>query len=360
MATYYEKETIETVKSISALQYMLDHEQFSLMKKGSTYFLKEHDSLYFSNGFWRWSSRGIGGKDALGYLQAVQGMDFKDAMALLCELYNIVPEVSKDYSQIRAANLQRSSELEATIAKRENMDFELPEAAENNKRVYAYLKKRGISDEVIRYCLKNRYVYQEAKHGNCVFVGYDNGGEARYAGLRSTGYVNFKGDAAGSNKSFSFRLTNITSSTVHVFEAPIDLLSYATYMQLNGFDFTKTNLLALAGVAVPQSNGQTKIPDAISTLLEGRDINKFILHLDNDSTGKAAAQALGSMLESKGYKVTNVPVPEEMGKDVNDYLLNYLERQKNLKPESIRKQIKEITMSAEPLEPVAAEHAMKK
>lgn len=325
--TYYHPETIEAVKSISALQYMLDNEPYNLVKKGHSYFLKQHDSLYFSNGKWRWSSQGLGGNSALSYLQAVQDMKFTDAMALLCDVYHIDPNNYKDYGKIAESNKERSAAIDGPEVAPEK-EFVLPAAAPNSRRVYAYLKKRGISDEVIRYCMHNKYIYQEAEHGNCVFVGYDREGQAKYAGLRSTGYASFKGDAAGSNKKYSFRIMSENSGTVHVFEAPIDLLSYATYMQLNGYDFRETNLLALSGVAVPSQNGASKIPDTIESLLECRSINKFVLHLDNDSTGKAAALALGRMLSSRGYSVINAPVPEEYGKDVNDYLLNFIERTK--------------------------------
>lgn len=326
---YYNNETIEAVKSISALQYMLDNEPFNLVKKGHTYFLKQHDSLYFSNGKWRWSSQGLGGNSALSYLQAVQDMKFTEAMALLCDLYHISSRDNiRNYEKVIEANKERNQDINIKLGEVSDKEFVLPPAAPNSRRIYAYLKKRGISDDVIRYCLKNRLIYQEAEHGNCVFVGYDTEGQARYAGLRSTGYVSFKGDAAGSNKKYSFRLTCAESETVHVFEAPIDLLSYATYMQLNGYDFRDTNLLALSGVAVPAKNGEGKIPDAIETLLENNTLTKFVLHLDNDATGKAAALALGKMLSDRGYSVVNAPVPEEYGKDVNDYLISYIERTK--------------------------------
>lgn len=114
------------------------------------------------------------------------------------------------------------------------------------------------------------------------------------------------------------------SDTVHLFEAPIDLLSYATYMELKGFDFRKTNLLALSGVAMPRGDGETSLPAAIETLSEGRDIKKFSIHFDNDTTGVAAARALGALLYSKGYETSISQIPQEAGKDMNDFLLTCL------------------------------------
>lgn len=148
------------------------------------------DSCYFSNGYYRWSSQGKGGKDALKFLQEVEGMEFLDAMKLLCELYNIEPTADTSFmNTFRENNSKRAAAIEAASrTNNENTEFKLPVPAENNKRVYAYLKSRGISDNVLKYCLNNKYIYQEANYGNCVFVGYDNEDIPKYAGLRSTGY----------------------------------------------------------------------------------------------------------------------------------------------------------------------------
>ena len=53
-----------------------------------------------------------------------------------------------------------------------------------------------------------------------------------YAALRSTLGSTFKQDASGSDKRYSFRLlAREPTDTVHLFEAAIDLLSYATYLK---------------------------------------------------------------------------------------------------------------------------------
>lgn len=46
-------------------------------------------------------------------------------------------------------------------------------------------------------------LYEDAVHHNCVFVGRDESGQAKYAGLRGTYDLDspgFKGDATGSDK----------------------------------------------------------------------------------------------------------------------------------------------------------------
>lgn len=333
---FYSRETIDLVKSISALQYMLDWEPHNLKKVGQVYFYTIHDSLYFSNGFYRWASHGsLGGKTALRFLQDVEEMSFMDAMERLCDLYNIIPNNDMNTNlRIKQQIEQRNAEV-ATISQSRTEDtvFELPKAAPNNKRVYAYLKKRGISDRVIRDCLQSKILYQEKNHGNCVFVGYDYEGKPAYAAMRSTGYGEFRIDASGSNKTYPFRILNESSDTVHLFEAPVDMLSFATYMQLKGYDYKKTNLMSLAGVSKPPENGPMKIHDGITELLKQKKVSTFCLHFDNDNIGILAAEGLGEVLIDKGFNVYNSPVPKEYGKDVNDFLLNYLKKSEEKKIE---------------------------
>ena len=325
MGRFYSRTVIDQVNQISAIQYLMDHEPYNLKRTGRSYITKKHDSLYLSNGYWRWSSRGIGGKTALSYLQKVDELSFPEAMERLVYLYRIDPTQKDPAAAEKFAEEQkkRRAEIEAMVS-RAPAEFHLPEPAENNKRAYAYLRSRGISGSVISYCLKKKLIYQEKEYGNVVFVGYDNDGQARYAGLRSTGYKQFKGDAPGSRKDFSFRLVNDEAGEAHLFEAAIDLLSYATLMEMHGLDFRKVNLCALAGVAVPGAGGKQEIPPSLRTLLDGRDIREIYLHLDNDDVGIASAKALAQALKERGYKVTIQVVPKERGKDVNDMLQSIL------------------------------------
>lgn len=75
--------------------------------------------------------------------------------------------------------------------------------------MYAYLKKRGVSPQIIRSFISAGLLYEDSEHHNCVFVGYDRDGKAAFASLRGTydrDGSGFKGDAAGSDKSIGFRL----------------------------------------------------------------------------------------------------------------------------------------------------------
>ena len=64
--------------------------------------------------------------------------------------------------------------------------FTLPPRNEDDRRVFAYLRKRGIAPQVIRQFMNSGLLYEDAIHHNCVFVGRDSIGQAKYAGLRGT------------------------------------------------------------------------------------------------------------------------------------------------------------------------------
>lgn len=77
---------------------------------------------------------------------------------------------------------------------------------------------------------------------NAVFVGMDRNGTPRYACLRGIG-TDFKGEATGSDKRFSFALPATGESRMLcVFESAIDLLSYATMAQAGGLSWRSQHL----------------------------------------------------------------------------------------------------------------------
>lgn len=80
------REQIEQAKEIELLSYLQAYEPDAVKKiSANEYCLKNHDSFKISNGKWNWFSRGIGGKNALTFLIKVRGMDFVDAVRMLCD-----------------------------------------------------------------------------------------------------------------------------------------------------------------------------------------------------------------------------------------------------------------------------------
>ena len=100
-----------------------------------------------------------------------------------------------------------------------------------------------------------------------------------------------------------------------MFEAAIDLLSYATLELYEGIDWKRDALLSLAGVFAPKRPGV--VPVALSRFLnENPKITTLRLHLDNDEVGRAAAKGIIDGLP--GYTILDEP--PTLGKDVNEQL----------------------------------------
>ena len=128
------------------------------------------------------------------------------------------------------------------------------------------------------------------------------------------------GEAAGSDKRSSFRIDR-ASSTIHVFESAIDLLSYATLMKMKTGNWRAETMVSLGGVYAPSPNKpMSKIPAALDNALQNHPEVKIIaLHLDNDNAGRAAALSIIEQLKVR-YEIRDEPPP--VGKDCNDYLMH--------------------------------------
>lgn len=294
---YVTAEEIRTAREIDLLTYLQSTAPQELVALGNgNYCTREHDSLKISNGLWHWFSRGIGGKSAIDYLIKVEEMDFLSA----------VKAVLGNDAHIRLSTKQKVATPKIVL---------LPEKNDTSEVVAKYLRERGISQSVIDYCLKNELLYESKKYHNAVFVGYDSRGVVRYAAIRGTN-SSYKGEASGSDKHFSFQLGE-GSGAVHLFEAAIDALSYATLLKMHGVDWQNRSLLSLAGVF--KTKREDVVPVALERyLFEHPQIHTIYLHLDNDETGRGAAAGIVSGLKGK-YEVVDAPSPE--GKDINDYLL---------------------------------------
>ena len=186
----------------------------------------------------------------------------------------------------------------------------IPEKNTASDNVISYLKSRGIDEEIIKECIEKKLIYEEKHYHNAVFLGYDDLGNIKYAGCRSTNETIFKQDATGSDKSYSFRLeSNTKTDTIYIFEGAIDALSYATFLKLYGMDYKAKTLISLAGIYQPASDiSKSKIPLAIQRYLDKHPETKNIfLCFDNDKAGRKASKALQIVLADKYTVVTKPP-----------------------------------------------------
>ena len=298
---YVTREMIDRAKEMDLLTYLQTYEPQELVHfGGSTYCTREHDSLKISNGKWCWFSRGIGGRTALDYLIKVKEVPFTEAVERI---------VGRAAGQPPISDARQQPEQTKTLL--------LPQVSRCAAHAVEYLHRRGIDYELIDFCIRTGRLYEIYPHHNVVFVGKDNDGQPRYACLRGIG-TDFKGEATGSNKRFSFSIpAEEPSPVLYLFESAIDLLSYATLLKMKGRDWRQDAMLSLGGVF--KQKQEFVIPMALSQYLQDHPgVHTLCLHLDNDEVGRDAAAGIMAGLGDR-YEVLDRPPPS--GKDVNDLLL---------------------------------------
>jgi len=310
---YVTREEIQEARRIDLLTYLQTHEPDELVRCGSGYQTRTHDSLKISNGLWHWYSRGIGGRTALDYLIHVKGMDFIPAVQLL----------SDSRMPLRPSPQKQEAE---------SVPFVLPERyPDPAARVTAYLMGRGISYDVISRCLDNGTLYEADRYHNAVFVGRDAQGTPRYAMQRATGDRPLKLEVAGSDKRFSFSVHG-TGSVLMVAESAIDALYIATMVLRSGGRWQSCHYLSLGGVAAKQNS--VDLPLALGQYLSDHpEIQSVRLMLDNDEAGRLAA---GRILSGLGNQYDAKAIFPRQGKDFNEELLAGQNTQREARVAQIR------------------------
>lgn len=275
---------------------LLENLGYQVRRIGSYYTTKEMDSIRIKNRrTWRRYSENTGG-DAITFLQRFENMSFPEAVEYLLARNG------------RARDSPQEPRQAKPPPKEEKIPFALPPPNGNHRRVFAYLRKRGIAAQVINAFLNGGLLYEDAEHHNCVFVGRDASGTAVFANKRGTYDLDgsgFKGDVPGSDKAVAFRLPcDPARDNLYVFEAPIDLMSYLTlHREMTG------NAVALCCLH----------DGALDTYLkEHPHLRRIVLCLDADKWGRTATERIRDAYTKKGYTVTT-QTPAH-GKDWNEYL----------------------------------------
>jgi len=260
-----------------------------LVRSGREWRWKRHDSVTVRGNQWfRHSARQ--GSYAIDFVREFYGMSFPDAVSFL-----LGGEQGMDWRQ-----------HDESKAKQEKKAFLLPEAHTDMRRVYAYLmKKRFIDRDVISHFAHVKTLYEDSKYHNAVFVGTDENGVARHAHKKGT-YSDgdsFRANVTGSQPQYSFRHVG-AGNTLHVFEAPIDLLSFLT---LYPKDWKEQSYVTLDGVSEHAM---------LYVLEQNPQITKVRLCLDHDAAGIEAAGRLVDILRERGY--TDIAVYAPHFKDWNE------------------------------------------
>jgi len=320
------KEQINKAKKIDLLTYLETYEPGAVKQTSANeYCLIEHDSLKISNGKWHWFSRNIGGKDALTFLVKVRGMDFVDAVNMLC---SDTASHASYFQQIKQpiplpTNMQKSKDI-----------FNLPEQYKDNFRVIAYLLNRGIDRDIIDRCIEAGTLYESKNYHNAIFVGKNREGKACYACARST-INNFRQDIEGSDKRYGFNIPSDESDArfIMLAEAPIDILSLATMRKMASETPDNYHYLSLGGISTLA---------LVQYLTDNRIIDHIIICLDNDKAGQKCMDRVNETINMdemlKHRRITVIREPPPAGKDYNDTLLAIIEKQKVINKQNRKKE----------------------
>lgn len=293
---YIDKEKIFIAKQMTAIEFLRRYRPEELVRCGAgEYELRSHDSFKIneSSSVWHWKSRDIGGKTALDYLIHVEKVPFLDAVQYLLN--------------------QEAPTYIPTILKPERRPFVLPPSAPDVCKVASYLRERGISLDVISYCVSRGILYESIPYHNCVFVGLNAEGVPRYAALRSTfdGPNVFKQDKAGSDKRYCFCIPPIVcTNRVAIYEAASDAMAHMT---LEGNRANKFRL-SMGGIYAPVDEREErpfKRPVALEEFLRRHpEVDELEICTDNDPAGRWAARHIAQAYADRCRIIENLPQQE--------------------------------------------------
>ncbi len=251
-----------------------------------------HDSVTIHGGKW-YDHKNRRGGYAVKFLQEFLGFSFQDSVIELLGGH---------------CNAQTVRSAPKESSKPVSKPFELPEANNDMRRVFAYLtKQRFIAPQIISHFAHEHKIYEDSKYHNVVFVGTDENGEPKQASVRSTISFGktFRMTVEGSDTKYSFSHFG-NDEKLFVFEAPIDMLSFIMLYQK---DWQQHSYIAMNGV----------YESAVLKALESHsDLQNVYICTDNDEGGIEAAERLRDILVEKGYREIFRIAPQE--KDWNEAL----------------------------------------
>lgn len=317
------KSQITQARKINILDYLKTHEPHNLKKHSSnSYKLADRGSvkIYQESGQWGFycHKEQVGGISALDFLEKIRGVDmrgtgFVDAVKMLAP----IASDEHPHSSNTAANKTNQNHIHShkPIPDEEKEAVKplltLPPANWNNIRAKRYLtEQRGIDPEIVQKCIDQQIIYEAKNSKNCVFIGLDTEGIARYAAMRGTGDRKFTQDIINSTKSYGFAIPAkdpqaTAAKALFVFESPIDLLSKATLDKQHptkGHLWDSVHRLSLGGLS----------DKAVHTYLASNpNITTINLCLDNDDAGQRAAERITQSIAERygGRYAVNTRLP---------------------------------------------------
>jgi len=316
---HFTPEEINEAKGVDLIELLLSLGVPLEKHGGGEYMHAEHDSLKISrHKGWYWNSRQEKGNPVDYLMKGPEfSYDFRESVEIIRKTAGL---------DCGSADIKYKAAAAEIETKGQGKRFYLPKPYYNNRKALAYLCKtrrldyflvKGLLDQGAIY-ESNEYLSEgeikKTKNHNVVFVGYDFDGEAKYAFQRGTSTGGrFACDTAGSDKRYGFRLDGSTG-VAHVFESPIDALSFKTLQLLDGINSNDTYI----------SSG-TVSSLALDTFLKAgkaENIRKIHVRADNDDAGRNFSNKIKALYGN--YYIVQIFQP--INKDYNEDLVKRTER----------------------------------
>jgi hypothetical protein len=290
--------TIQQARQTNLAEYLLGV-NVPLVKNGSRYRHKEHDSLVFTRNAYYWNSRAEHG-NAIDYLVRHMNMGFVNAVLALAK----TPKINQAPTQPKI--------------------FEINETELNNShnKVKLYLRKnRFIGITSIDWLINKRLLFQERQTNNAFFLIRDENDNCVGAEIQGTADKRFKGIKANSKYGYGFNVRFTDDGTFDYalfFESAIDLISFMDYKHVyEGKGLERCALISMAGLKMNVLKHSLQVFDGV--LIPP----KVVLCVDNDNAGLAF---------KKEVKRANIPYidrsPHPNFKDWNEQLADTVRSQR--------------------------------
>ncbi|WP_406945432.1 toprim domain-containing protein [Halobacillus sp. SY10] len=291
MAKHVSANQVEVARNVDLIDY-LERKGEPLKKEGRYYRHQVHDSLVIKDQMYAWNSRDEKGAGVINFAKMFYGMSFPEAVLDLNE---------QGYKVKDTVHEQKPKE-----------PYQYPSHYEVNDRTKAkgYLtKERKIHPTIVNWLVKKDLIAQD-KLGNVVFkwmqqgeiVGADRQGTSPMKDGRM-----FKGIDRNSHGSAGFSLDIGKPNSIHLFESPIDALSY---WSIKKEKLQNTRLVSMSGL-----KRQTMIDEIKRMGKEGHQVNQITFCTDNDKAGREFAYKYQYLMTKD---LSNIMFPKKT--DWNDEL----------------------------------------
>lgn len=290
-----------------AIQDFAQELGYHVRRIGRFFSLEEYDSVRIDpqkKRFWRNSHPGAGGAigaggDVIDFAVMFGNLDVHEALTYFKKRV----EKSVQQGPTRKKEAWKTQVIE-------EMELQLPQKADNMRRVFAYLTKiRMIDKDIVQYFVNEKMLYQDI-YGNCVFVGYNDKKIPVYGFLRGTNTEKkYIGDCMGNDYEYGFYL-NFDAENLIIAESVIDGMSIMSLLKRQGRDFKSFDYLFLCGTC--------KYEALISHLLR-KPKKTIYIAVDNDYAGHLSLQKIREAFLQKEIEVEiEERLPLKEGTDWNE------------------------------------------